>query len=89
MIRVMEKLYDCRSRYVHRGEAVGIVNLDLIKPVSMQVLYCLLRLQASEENLREGFLSDWLRSIDFLVATAQAGRAADEVEYKRAGIPTI
>jgi hypothetical protein len=78
-------LYDVRSKYVHSGKECTVENLEEAEPIITEVLYSLLRLSSRPDSQEAGFIALWLKSLDLLVATHDAGRSMDRSELERVG----
>ena len=73
-------LYNYRSRYVHEGIGILPVEIDKIEPIINCVLLCLFKLQANPDNRHAGAFERWLKSLDFIAAAMDAGKAVEAVD---------
>jgi hypothetical protein len=81
----MKDLYDLRSKYVHKGMPVPESGITLVDPIVRAVFECLMRLQTNPATHQPNFPEQWLRQLDFLVATYDAGREPSEADLQAAG----
>ena len=82
----MSRAYAARSKYVHEGRRVeSELMIQQAKAICRQVLYSLLRVQHNQQD-RVITIQQWLRLIDFIVATYEAGRDASEVDLAEIGV---
>jgi hypothetical protein len=82
----MKELYDIRSRYVHSGKSMPDEALDEVIPLVGAVFSCLMRLQRRPHAHDSGFVSRWLKQLDFLYASYNAGKTVSAEELDSAGI---
>lgn len=84
--RKVERLYDVRSKLVHKGINVTTEDLMEANDLGEIVLKCLLRLacgsHAQDKNLHES----WLKRLDYLVAGIEAGKPPSDADLIENGI---
>jgi len=81
-VSAISKAYGVRSKYVHEGRPVKGEMIDQIKVICREVLHCLLRLQRSNDMR----IDQWLRNLDYFVASVEANRAIADQELNHNGI---
>jgi Apea-like HEPN len=86
IINRMKMVYEKRSKYVHAGISVSDEDMELVRPIIKEVLFCLLRLQSVQNNKKQGFIEAWLKSLDYFIAAAEAGKEIEEDDLVSAGI---
>ena len=88
-VRRMKEVYGYRSKYVHAGVSVSPQDVELVRPVVGEILYCLLRLQAVPDNRKPGFVEGWLRTLDYFVKAVEAGKGVADEELLEAGVALV
>jgi len=81
-VSAISKAYAVRSKYVHEGRPVKPEMIDQIKIIGREVLHCLLRLQ----RLNDISIDQWLKNLDYFVASVDANRALADEELNHNGI---
>ncbi|HRQ88641.1 MAG TPA: hypothetical protein PLA50_07575 [Bacteroidia bacterium] len=84
--RRMEKLYDSRSRFVHRGERIKAELIIDIEPVVTAVIRSLIYLCRQQTSVSPEFNAKWLKSLDYIVAGFGAGKQPSEDDLMENGI---
>ena len=84
--KIIGKIYDKRSRYVHKGEPVDPKNREYVEQICYQILLCLLRLQKVNDNHCSGFMSKWLKDIDYISKGIEADKYIPDNVIKDVGI---
>jgi hypothetical protein len=83
--RRASKLYDARSKYVHKGLPIDPQLLIEAKEVCDEVLWALLRrLQPRSASL--DLLDEWTKDLDYLYSAVAAGKKISEEELLASGI---
>jgi hypothetical protein len=73
----IDKIYDMRSQYVHKGTEINAAeSVEQLRAQCEKVFRCLLRLQVSEQT--QDRLDNWLRELDYLTAGLMAGKQPTE-----------
>jgi Apea-like HEPN len=85
-VKTISKIYDARSKYVHRGVTTGMTNTKTVQSICEEVLCCILRLQKGSSELKSNVLQEWLASLDYFAAACEAGRGATESDLIANGI---
>jgi hypothetical protein len=86
MKKDISRLYNVRSNFVHNGSLVDYDSLTDLKGIVFEVYCCLLRLQLNKENHSAGFLNRWLKNVDLIKATLEAGQKVESSSYLTNGI---
>lgn len=81
----VKRLYNLRSRFVHSGRSCSNDDLGFADEIAHVILNCMLRLYKSKENRGDDFISNWLKTLDYISVTLEAGRKVPEEEFIRAG----
>jgi hypothetical protein len=82
----MKRLYDVRSKYVHRGQRVPQDAVGEVKPLVDSVFGCLMRLQMRRHAHEPKFIDSWLKELDRIHASHEAGKPVSKEELVEAGI---
>lgn len=83
--RRASKLYDARSKYVHKGLPIDPQLLIEAKEVCDEVLWALLRrLQRKSASIDP--LDEWTKDLDYLYSAVAAGKKVGEEELLASGI---
>lgn len=82
----ISKLYDLRSSYVHRGKQADAECSERALAVLQYVLKCLLRLQKDQNNLKAWSLKSWLKRLDWIKASIEAGEEVPSEKLSKCGI---
>jgi hypothetical protein len=85
-VKMVAKIYDARSKYVHQGETAGMTDIKMVQTICGEILYCLMRLQRNSSNKRPGIINEWRASLDYFAAANETGRAPSESELAANGI---
>ena len=85
-VQESKDLYDARSKYVHEGRLPSDVVWDITRSICREVAFCLLRLQRVEEKRTGPFRDQWLREIDLVEATINAGREPATADLENIGV---
>ena len=85
---IIGKIYDKRSKYVHKGEQTEMRYIKDVEQICYQILLCLLRLQKVNDNHCPGFVSKWLKDIDYISKGIEADKNISESEMQSIGITT-
>lgn len=84
--KLIQRIYDNRSQYVHGGLSVDQSLLNTVEEISKQVLFTLLRLNQKENSQSPNFLEIWFKKLDFLISAVQAGEEISKEKFENAGI---
>lgn len=79
------RIYNARSKYVHEGTLPDSSFLPMVEKICREVAFCLFRLQRDAKNRSSGFYGQWLKDVDFIVATIESGRPVTDVDWQRVG----
>lgn len=79
----IRNLYDARSKYVHEGKPISGVDAEDIERVVTQVLWSFLSVVADGTHTTA---EQWLRQIDYVRASIEAGRCVDESDLRGIGV---
>jgi hypothetical protein len=80
----IDKIYDARSKYVHKGISPAKSLNEQVEKICEEVLFCLLRIN---KKLNENTESKWwVKNLDFLVSAIEAGRELEDTEFEKMGI---
>jgi hypothetical protein len=82
--RVLKKLYDRRSKYVHEGKFADHKDLEDAEKICTEILWCLLA------STSAGAFTDfaaWLAELDYLIGAIKASKEISDDEMKALGIP--
>ncbi len=85
---IIRKIYDIRSRYVHKGEQAEMKYIKDVEQICYQILLCLLRLQKVNDNHCSGFMNKWLKDIDYISKGIEANKNISDKVIKDVGIAT-
>jgi hypothetical protein len=77
--KLMNRIYDARSKYVHRGIEMPREEIATVAGVCTEVLFALLRYQQSAGESKT--IAGWLKNLDYLNSAIDAGKGigADEL----------
>jgi hypothetical protein len=81
---MINRLYDARSKYVHRGVETPAAEIAQVASVCREVLFALLRFQRNTGG--SGTIAGWLKNLDYLYSAADTGRALSTDELEALGI---
>jgi hypothetical protein len=84
--KIMTRLYDKRSRYVHQGQAVDPTDVVVADSICTEVLYCLLRMHGQGRAEETGLVTRWQKELDYLRSAIEAGRNLSDDEFSHNGI---
>jgi hypothetical protein len=70
--KLMNEIYDSRSKYVHEGRSVNEKYIEDAKPITKEIMLCLLRLQKSDENRNLLTIEKWKKKIDYACSALEA-----------------
>jgi hypothetical protein len=88
--RVVESMYDKRSKYVHAGTEVSSDDLEVIRAICAEVLACLLRLYKAPENHELNFVrGKWFKNLDYITSALLAGKDISDEELQANGIDVL
>jgi hypothetical protein len=82
-IKLIEELYDIRSRYVHGGKSVKIDDIILAEKICIEILYVFLRINKKNNDWKR---DSWVKKLDLLVAHVNADEIPSEEKYEELGI---
>jgi hypothetical protein len=71
--KLIIKLYDARSQFVHRGQKVRPELFDQIEPVAMAVVKSLIHLSHQPDSSSDDFVDNWLKRLNAVIAIFDAG----------------
>jgi len=83
---IIRKIYDQRSRYVHKGEQAEMRYIKDVEQICHQIMLCLLRVQQSKDNHYSGFVNKWLKDIDYISKGIEADKCISDNSMKDVGI---
>lgn len=85
-IRQFKDLYNARSKYVHEGRGVSAPELDAVERLCTEILWTLLAVssRASMTNLEE-----WIRLIDYFLASVRINKTPSDHDFASIGVPAI
>jgi len=86
---IISKIYDSRSKYVHRGISVPRYQLEDLKKICLEVLYCLLRAQLNKRYHDDDAIEKWKKDIDFVVSAMEAEKQINDIELINIGVDVI
>lgn len=82
--KMINRLYDHRSKYVHKGIETPPGEIANVAKVCREILLTLLRLQS---NAGEGkTIAGWLKNLDYLYSAEYAGKELSNEELQQCGI---
>lgn len=84
--RTLQKIYDTRSKYVHEGKHVDVKQLDLLKKICRFILEILFKVQSQPGYQEKESFYKWLKDLDFVISSLEAGRTIPEKELNEIGI---
>jgi hypothetical protein len=84
--KLVRRLYDARSRYVHSGLSVSELDLVEAEKVATEVLWTLL---ATSGRNHYTDVAGWLKTIGFISAALSADRSVEERDFESIGVPRI
>lgn len=82
----IKKLYDNRSKFVHEGRIPDVDELNLLKKICREVLWCLLYVSAQKLYDK---LETWIAEIDLLQNFINTGRELEESSLINVGVPPV
>jgi hypothetical protein len=83
--RIIQKLYDARSRYVHAGQAIEPSLVPSAKKVCQEILWTLLR-RTRTHSAEADIVDGWTKDIDYLYSALQAGKRVTNDEWIACGV---
>ncbi len=83
---IIGKIYDKRSKYVHKGEQTEMRYIKDVEQICHQIMLCLLRVQQSKDNHYSGFVNKWLKDIDYISKGIEADKCISDNSMKDVGI---
>ncbi|PQJ12303.1 hypothetical protein CJD36_000665 [Flavipsychrobacter stenotrophus] len=83
--KTIQKIYDARSKYVHNGEDVNILLLKSLMEVCRIILDILFYMQSQPDN-EKAIFHKWIKKLDYVVASYDAGIIISNDELKEIGI---
>jgi hypothetical protein len=87
-VKVLMRIYDARSKYVHQGDAGGMADIKMVQTICEEVLYCLLRMQKDHSKRKLGIVNEWRATLDYFAAANETGRTLSESDLAANGIAT-
>jgi hypothetical protein len=87
--KLMSRLYDKRSRYVHQGRPVEKQDVELADAICKEVVCCLLRMHRKGRGGETGIIVRWHKDLDYLRSAIEAGRSPSEHEFTFNGIRLV
>jgi hypothetical protein len=86
-IRLIQSLYDARSKFVHQGQPIAQNLLDVLSEVCRAVFFAAYRSQARSTNSQEEAWKDrWFSLLDYLSACFDIGVSVDPGVASIAGV---
>ena len=82
----LKKLYEARSRFVHAGESCDSTLADKIIEYAKEVLKSMLYLIHKEESPGHGTVDMWVKDLEIVIASYNAGREVDNKTLLSVGI---
>ena len=82
--KMISRLYDHRSKYVHKGIETPSQEIENVARVCREILFTLLRLQCKADGSRT--IAGWLKNLDYLYSAADAGKELSNAELQQWGI---
>ncbi len=82
--KLMNRIYDLRSKYVHRGIEMPSEEIATVARVCTEVLFALLRYQQRADQSKT--IAAWLKNLDYLNSAIDAGKEISAVEFGALGI---
>lgn len=70
--KLMNEIYDSISKYVHEGISVKENHIELVKPISKEIMRCFFRLQKTDENRNMLTVEKWKKKIDYACSALEA-----------------
>lgn len=87
--KIIKKIYDARSKYVHKGQEVNPKLLDSLKEVCKVILEVLFHIQSNEKYMKPESIDSWLFDLDYAIASHKAGKKLKIEELSSIGIVKI
>lgn len=85
-LKLCEKIYDARSKYVHKGEPPDRQLEDITTKICREIAFCILRLQRNSENRVAGIWDKWVKQIDIVVALLEADQLPSGKDFSKIGV---
>jgi hypothetical protein len=82
----ISKLYDERSNFVHKGKPASADGAERSLPILQQVLLALFRLNKIKSNHESWTHNGWIKQLDWVRASIEAGIPVPEDALQAAGI---
>lgn len=83
-LKLMNRLYGVRSKYVHRGIEMPSEEVRTVARVCTEVLFALLRFQQLADQTKT--IAGWLKNLDYLNSAIDAGKELGTDELVALGI---
>lgn len=84
--KLVDDLYDLRSRYVHSGAPIAETELDRVERVTREVLHALLRVHGRPSSADHGARDAWLGRVQRLVHIHRAEKPPTDEDLSDAGL---
>ncbi len=84
--KLLLKIYDARSKYVHAGESISLELLEKLKSICRIILEALFKIQTNTKYQEKGAFSIWIKELDYIVSGYDAGKVPTESELEMIGI---
>lgn len=84
--KVLRRLYDGRSKYVHEGKPTSVEDLQVVEEICTQILWNLL---AVSSRNRFNNVGAWLSQVDYLAAAINASRVVSDGDMEDVGLPNV
>jgi len=84
--KVLEKLYDIRSKYVHEGSKIDETQIHPLDKITQLVLRVLFELQKPTNSPDIFSLKKWFKEIQFSISCIETNREVSCEEYRRIGV---
>ncbi len=84
--RIIQRIYDARSEYVHSGHGVDESLIAEVEKICEEILHCFLRLQRKDDNHTPGFVSVWLKRLDLIAAVIRSKFPVENNDFEESGI---
>ena len=85
-VNIVKRLYDRRSKYVHKGKSADKNDIEEAEKVCIEVLWCLLAVSGSG---KVDDLSSWLKQLDFVSGGIEASKSISDSDIQSLGIPAL
>ena len=85
-VNIVKRLYDRRSKYVHKGKSADKNDIEEAEKVCIEVLWCLLAVSGSG---KVDDRSSWLKQLDFVSGGIEASKSISDSDIQFLGIPAL